>query len=306
MNNKILKLLQGVINKRNKDIPILLNAKVEAGQVMVTDMDNYLVVNNVALNDGVYAINDTKEALFLDKTKIESESESERDLPSISFESDGVLVEFNSLFAEKLQKSLHAHSKEKTRYYLNGSFVDFANNCIVATDGHRLFKGELNLNCNLKGVIISTKACKILLECFKFFGEFSLDVTASKCKAFNNQFCLVFKTIDGTFPDYNRVIPEGVDYKPLNVEPLKTLVKSWAFKDRAKAVKLVDGKVFADVVELGSFSYPFEFEVGYCGKYALDIPQSKNNNLLAYQESNTSPLKMVQGSDLYILMPMRV
>lgn len=302
MNNKTLKLLQSVINKRNKEIPVLLNAKIENGGAMVTDMEICLTVNNVAVNDGYYAINDTKEACLLDKTKLEGKF----DLPVLNFESAGNLVEFNCLFAEKLQKSLHTHSKEEKRYYLNGSYVDFSNNCIVATDGHRLFKGSLDLKCQAKGVIIPTKACKILLECFKLFGDFSLDVTNSKVKGWNNEFSFVFKTIDGTFPDYNRVIPEGLDYKPLNLEPLKKLIKSWAFIDRAKTVKLVNGKVFAGAVELGDFNYSFEFEVGYNGNYVLDIPQTKNNNMLAYQEAATTPLKMIQGSDLYILMPMRV
>jgi len=254
------------------------------------------------LNSSKDFIHESTQSGLMDKTKLEGDFE----LPVLSFESGGDVVEFDAVFSDKLQKSLASQSREEARYCLIGSYVDFTNNCIVSTNGHRLFKGALNLNCKAKGVIIPTKACKILLTCCKLFGDFSLDVTESKVKAWNNEFELVFKTIDGTFPDYSRVIPEGVDYKPLNLEPLKKLIKGWAFNDRAKAVKLTGGKVFAGTVELGSFNYPFNFEVGYNGNYVLQIPQSKNDNVLAYQEAENTPLKMVQGSDLYILMGMRV
>ncbi len=303
INNKELKLLQSVLNLRQKDLPVFHLAKVANGEITVTDLDICLNIYNQDLQEGFYKIAGLKDASYLNLVKFESEE----DLPRISFNPENkFLTSFDANFADVLKKSLPFHSKDESRYCLIGAYLDRAKGCIVAADGHRLYKGELAIQGEGDSVILPTKACKVLLECFKIYGDFALEVSASKVKAWNEYFDLVFKTVDGTFPDYQCVIPENLNFKLVNLEPLKKVIKAWNFEDRTKQVILKDGKIFdASLKELGEFAYPFEFKTSFNGGYLLDILQSKHSTLFVAQSDSREPIKFVQGSDLYILMPMR-
>lgn len=109
-------------------------------------------------------------------------------------------------------------SKEETRYYLNGVSVEFTPRAAtyVATDGHRLvaYYDELGpddaANELLGAFIIPTPHCKPFKlgkddpADAKIFGESNTRLTIA------HEFVdVTFNPIDGTFPDWRKVVPPG-------------------------------------------------------------------------------------------------
>ncbi|MEM1377994.1 MAG: DNA polymerase III subunit beta, partial [Pseudomonadota bacterium] len=116
-------------------------------------------------------------------------------------------------------KSKFAISTEETRYYLNGVYMHVADvdggrrlRC-VATDGHRLAQIDAELPSgaeDMPGVIVPRKAVG---ELRKLLDEDDLTIAVSvsetKIRFATPAITLTSKVIDGTFPDYTRVIPQA-------------------------------------------------------------------------------------------------
>ena len=126
-----------------------------------------------------------------------------------------------------VDKTRFAISTEETRYYLNGIYLHAAkSNGIamlraVATDGHRLAQVESPLPegaAGMAGVIIPRKT---IAEIRKLIDETAEDVqialSDTKIRFAFDGGVLTSKLIDGTFPDYQRVIPADND-KVLEVD----------------------------------------------------------------------------------------
>src|ERR1700677_79267 len=120
-----------------------------------------------------------------------------------------------------IDKTRFAISTEETRYYLNGIYVHAAKDTqtsvmrAVATDGHRLARYELELPdgaSDMPGVIVPRKTIGELRRLLDD-AEGAIDIALSDTKILfdTNGVELTSKLIDGTFPDYQRVIPSGND-----------------------------------------------------------------------------------------------
>ena len=111
-----------------------------------------------------------------------------------------------------------AMSTEETRYYLNGVYVD--QDCFVATDGHRLHMLKIKsewIGSHTGGFIIPRKAFNLFISAMK---ESKANKAIIKIREGNTQFIIgkttiTTKNVDGTYPDYNRVIPStrGCNYQ---------------------------------------------------------------------------------------------
>jgi len=126
-----------------------------------------------------------------------------------------------------IDKTQFAISNEETRYYLNGIFVhtmDVGGKTMlraVATDGHRLARIEMAAPAGaagMPGVIIPRKA---VTEVQKLIEDqeaaVTVEISPTKARFSFGDVVLITKLIDGTFPDYARVIPASND-KLLTVE----------------------------------------------------------------------------------------
>lgn len=138
-------------------------------------------------------------------------------------------------FADMLSRTIVAASTEETRYYLNGVYWHTVDGKLatVATDGHKLAMVTTDIEAEIEGVIIPTKTVKVLS------GIDSDTVTASvsetKVRFVHGDTCIVSKVIDGTFPDYTRVIPSGnPNHLTMNGKDLKDAI--------ATASIIADGK----------------------------------------------------------------
>ena len=261
-------------------------------------------------------------------------------LPSEDFPvmSDGDLPHRFTISAELLRRLIDrtrfAMSTEETRYYLNGLYFHAAQTDgspvlrIVATDGHRLARVEVSLPegaAGMPGVIVPRKA---VAEIRKLIDEVEDDVeialSETKIRFAFGEAVLTSKLIDGTFPDYDRVIPFGND-KTLEVkrnEFVKAVdLVSTISTEKSRAIKLSleDGSLVltATSPEAGSAREELDvdyndgsLEIGFNSKYLLDITQQIEGDEAKFMLSDGASPTLVQDmgdtSALYVLMPMRV
>ena len=233
-----------------------------------------------------------------------------------------------------VDRTRFAISTEETRYYLNGIYLHATEAegakvlRAVATDGHRLARVEIPLPdgaSEMPGVILPRKT---VLELRKLIDEITepVDVALSDTKirfSFANA-VLTSKLIDGTFPDYERVIPSEND-KILEVEP-KAFADavdrvSTISTDKSRAVKLnlERGALMLSASSPDSGTATEEIEVGYQGdaieigfnsRYLLDIAQQIEGDGARFAMADSASPTVVRDADdpgaLYVLMPMRV
>ncbi|CCJ07424.1 DNA polymerase III, beta subunit [Methylocystis sp. SC2] len=233
-----------------------------------------------------------------------------------------------------IEKTQFAISSEETRYYLNGIYLhtlDVEGRPMlraVATDGHRLARLELPApqgSAGMPGVILPRKAVtevQRLIEDAQ--GEVSVELSINKMRFTFGDALLTTKLIDGTFPDYGRVIPAGND-KRLTVERdvfAKAVDRvSTISSERGRAVKLSlsEGKLVLSVTNPDQGSAVEELEADYDGppldigfnaRYLLDITQQLDSDTALFKLADPGSPTLVQDRDgataLYVLMPMRV
>jgi DNA polymerase-3 subunit beta len=233
-----------------------------------------------------------------------------------------------------IDRTKFAMSTEETRYYLNGIYIHAAENegvavlRAVSTDGHRLARFEMPLPdgaASMSGVIIPRKT---VLEIRKLLEEAAdeIDVHLSQNKiSFEfDHIVLTSKLIDGTFPDYQRVIPSGND-KVVEVDPRvfsSAIDRVSTISDgKSRAVKItLNGKTMtlsANSAESGSATEEIEvqsetnaMEIGFNARYLLDITSQVDGEGCRMTLSDPSSPTIIQDtsdpSSLYVLMPLRV
>jgi DNA polymerase-3 subunit beta len=198
----------------------------------------------------------------------------------------------------------------------------------VATDGHRLAQTDLPLPAGasgMPGVIVPRKTVtevQRLIEDSQ--AEIAIELSSAKIRFSIGNVVLTSKLIDGTFPDYQRVIPQGND-KTMEVdnhafaEAVDRVSTLSSDKGRAVKLSITDGKLTLSVnnPDSGSASeeLPVEYgfdplEIGFNARYLLDISGQLEGGTAEFQLADPgSPTMIRDGKDvsaLYVLMPMRV
>jgi DNA polymerase-3 subunit beta len=233
-----------------------------------------------------------------------------------------------------IEKTQFAISTEETRYYLNGIYLHTAGTGksttlrAVATDGHRLAQFELPMPDGAKGmpgIIIPRKTVGELQRLIEGTdAEIGIELSQGKIRLTIAQAILTSKLIDGTFPDYARVIPLGND-KQLIVDKkeFEQAVDrvSTVSSERGRAVKLSlsNDKLVLSVTNPDSGSATEELEaeykaepldIGFNSRYLLDIAAQLDGDAALLKLSDPGSPTLIQDSQstaaLYVLMPMRV
>jgi len=361
---KSLAHIQSVVERRNT-IPILSNVLIEARaeglRLMATDLDLQVVETIPAVIDVNGATTVSAHTLFdivrkvPDGAQVEISVAAEKmsivagrsrfGLPTLKRDDFPVIAETElptvfELKASELKQIIDstrfAISTEETRYYLNGIFMHAVDGATpklraVATDGHRLARIELDLPEGAKGmpdVIVPRKA---IAEVRKLIDEVDNDgvvivsLSPTKVRFKVGEVTLTSKLIDGTFPDYSRVIPTGND-RLLKIDTRSLSegvdrVAAIATTEKTRAVKLSLGrdKVTLSVTspENGTaaeevpadYSSP-EFEVGFNYRYLLDILGQVGSDQVDVHLADAAAPTLIRESDtsnaLYVIMPMRV
>ena len=231
-------------------------------------------------------------------------------------------------------KSKFAISTEETRYYLNGVYMHVSEadgqtvlRC-VATDGHRLARIDADLPAGAEGMPGIIVPRKTVGELRKLLDDDEQDIAVSvsetKVRFATPNITLTSKVIDGTFPDYTRVIPQN-NARRLEVDAAdfaKAVDRvATVSSERSRAVKMqldedrlvlsVNAPDSGAAEEELAVAYNDErLEIGFNAKYLLEIAsQVDRENAVFLFNSSGDPTLMREGNDtsaLYVVMPMRV
>ena len=355
--------VQSVVERRNT-IPILSNVKIEADgdslSLNATDMD-LDIVESVPADIATPGATTAPALTFFeivrklpDGAQIELEApgdgkltiragRSRFTLSCLPTEDFPVMTggEYGHSFAlaagdlrELIDRTRFAISTEETRYYLNGVYMHVSDadggkvlRC-VATDGHRLARIDAELPAgaeNLPGVIVPRKTVGELRKLLDDDDtEVAVSVAETKVRFATPDITLTSKVIDGTFPDYTRVIPQG-NTKKMEVDASEFAQAvdrvATVSSERSRAVKLALGEdklvLSVNAPDAGAaeeelvVAYGDEpLEIGFNAKYLLEIAsQVDRENAVFMFDSSGQPVLMREGNDtsaVYVVMPMRV
>jgi len=354
--------VQNVVERRNT-IPILSHVQIEGSGATVklraTDLELSVVEETAAVVDTPGMVTAPAHTLYdivrklPDGADIELYLDQERrrlslsagrsrfalaclpneDFPSI--EDDELPHRFTvaaSQLRRLVERTRFAISTEETRYYLNGVYVhatdDGSQLRAVATDGHRLARFEMDAPSgseSLPGVIVPRKAINEIHRLLDDGeAEVQVSVSESKVRFAVGRTVLTSKLIDGSFPDYERVIPTGND-KVLDVDSrvLTAAVDrvSTISTEKSRAVKLaVEGErltLSANSPDAGSateeVAVTYEssaMEIGFNSRYLMEIANQIDGDVARFELNDSAAPTIIRDpedvSALYVLMPMRV
>ncbi len=360
---KATSLAQGVVERRTT-IPILQNVLIEASEGKValraTDLDLEIVENIPAevVRDGAVTVaahtlheivrklpdgaevhltadGDGSVTVAAGRSRFALSTLPKEDFPVMaSSEFDRVFSIEAGTLRRLFDKARFAISTEETRYYLNGVYFHVAEEGgakvlrAVATDGHRLARIDASLPEGADGmsdVIVPRKTVAEMRKLLDGDGE-AIEVSVSETKICfaSEDVRLTSKVIDGSFPDYSRVIPSGNTLKlELDAARFASAVDrvSTVSSERTRAVKLaldadrlvlsVNSPDTGSATEELEVTYSAEpIEIGFNARYLLEIAgQIDEKNAVFLFSDPGSPTLVREGDDtsaIYVVMPMRV
>src|ERR687893_309992 len=359
---KSLSHVQSVVERRNT-IPILSNVLIEARddgsiRLMATDLD-LQVDESVAANVGqAGATTVSAHTLFDIIRKLPEGSQVELTAAEGKMQVNAGRARFNlstlprddfpviaegdlptrfelpaATLRQIIDKTRFAISTEETRYYLNGIFLHVSDEAqpvlkAAATDGHRLARVTVPRPAGAEGmpdVIIPRKCVGELRKLLdEVDGTVGVSLSETKVRFGLGNAILTSKLIDGTFPDYSRVIPTAND-KLLRIDPrsfeegVDRVATIASEKTRAVKMTLERDKVTLSVTspENGTAAeevpgdYGSEgFEIGFNARYLLDILGQIEGDTVEVHLADAAAPTLLRENDkapaLYVLMPMRV
>jgi DNA polymerase-3 subunit beta len=235
-----------------------------------------------------------------------------------------------------IDRTKFAISTEETRYYLNGIYIHAAESDgapvlrAVATDGHRLARVEEALPegaAGIPGVIVPRKTVNELRKLLdEVSGDIEIALSETRIQFTIGTMRLTSKLIDGTFPDYDRVIPRNNDkVLRVNQKDFSAAVArvSAISSERHRPVKLSLARdllvISAASPEQGTASEELDadrikydagpLEIGFQARYLNDVTEQIEGDVEFVFADGAAPTLVRDPSDLravYVLMPMRV
>lgn len=234
------------------------------------------------------------------------------DFPSFSAGKFDTTLELD--LATLVAPCVHSISTEETRYYLNGVYLHAVEGRLVAvaTDGHRLMRNTGPAGALEYGVILPRKLVGLLPK-----GTVTVELSQNKVRVTSSSTIITSKLIDGTFPDYVRVIPTGnsniltVDRQSL----MKAVERVAAVADdKSRAVKFAIGDVLRLMLaDKASDEVSIEFEgepleIGFNARYVNDMLGALDEPNVRFALGDAGMPAVVKGEGEWtgVLMPMRV
>ena len=346
LSNIVLSAENNELSLSSTNLDIFCSDKIDAeivnsGEISIPAITFFEIVKRLPSGSEVILSmgdEDTELILKCGRSKFNLSTLRTEDFPILSDKdlSTNFVISADEL-SRMIDKTKFAISNEETRYYLNGIFFHKAeSNSIkflraVATDGHRLAQYDIPLPQGaeeITGIIIPKKTVfelrKVLDDAD---GDVSVSLNENKIKFSFNNLKIISKVIDGTFPDYTKVIPQNNDKKfKTNNSELKNAidrVSAVAINEetKSKAIKLtiennklnlsVESQSKGSAKEEIDISYSNEkVDIGFNSRYLLDICNEVDGdeidvNLL----DSISPAIILDKTDenlFFVLMPMRI
>ncbi len=359
---KSLGHVQSVVERRNT-IPILSNVLIEASgdgsiRLMATDLDLQINESVEAQVETAGATTVSAHTLFDIARKLPEGSQvslsaadgkmavnagrarfnlstlPRDDFPVIAEGDLPIKFELSALTLRQIIDSTRfAISTEETRYYLNGIFLHVTDDAdpvlkAAATDGHRLARyttARPDGAESMPDIIVPRKCISELRKLLdEVEGSVEISLSPSKIRFVLGAAVLTSKLIDGTFPDYSRVIPTGND-KLLKIDPksfkqgvdrVATIAseKTRAVKmavERDKITLSVTSPENGTAAEEVSGDYGSDaMEIGFNARYLMDILDQIEGDSVEVHLADAAAPTLIRENDkaaaLYVLMPMRV
>ena len=333
-----------ILSSTNLDIYCSDKIKAEvlkSGEVSVSAVTFFEIIKRLPSGSEVLMIMEEGEneiTLTCGRSKFNLSTLKTDDFPIIS---DSDLSTNFVLSADELiriiDKTKFAVSNEETRYYLNGIFLHKAErNSIqflraVATDGHRLAQYDIPLPQgaeDITGIIIPKKTIYELRKVLDDAnGDVSVSLNENKIKFSFNDLKVVSKVIDGTFPDYTKVIPQKNDknFKTNNSDLKNAIDRVSAVaaneESKSKAIKFciennslslsVESQSKGSANEIIDVNYGGDkVDIGFNSKYIIDICNEVDGDEISISLSDSiSPAIILDKTDenlFFVLMPMRI
>jgi DNA polymerase III subunit beta len=235
-----------------------------------------------------------------------------------------------------IDKTAFAVSTEETRYYLNGIFLHARPSDeglalrAAATDGHRLARAFTDMPSLIEGdavpdMIVPRKTVGEIQRLLEGAGEVMVSCSATKIVVEAGGTRLISKLIDGTFPDYERVIPRGnskrlIVSKSAFAAMMDRVTTMASERGRVVKLSLQDGRMTASVnnPDAGSSSDEIDvlyedapLDIGFNSRYMLDILGAVEcDETLVQLGTPGDPILIsphgITSHDLFVLMPVRV
>lgn len=228
-----------------------------------------------------------------------------------------------------LRQVEYAMAQQDIRYYLNGLLFEVNGNRlnVVGTDGHRLSftSTELQQSYEKQELILPRKT---ILELIKLLDdsddEVSIEVSANQANFAFSGIRLISKVIDGKFPDYTRVIPNGYQNTfEVNRQMLLLAMQraSILSNEKYRGIRMVLGKDSLRLISSNSEQEEAEEEleinyggdpldIGFNVTYMIDVLTNVGTETITFSfaDANSSCLVTVPGDDnyKYVVMPMRI
>ncbi|MBZ0227416.1 MAG: DNA polymerase III subunit beta, partial [Bauldia sp.] len=291
------------------DLEVTETVPAEIGQAGATTVPAHILYDIVRkLPDGAEVSLDTGDsaqlALKSGRSRFTLQILPESDFPDLT--AGDFPIRFSlpaSALKRLIDRTQFAISTEETRYYLNGIYLHVVTVPgsgsgagdgkpmlrAVATDGHRLAQAQVEAPAGsetMAGVIVPRKTVGEIQKLIEEpEAEVGIELSDTKIRVTLGPVVLTSKLIDGTFPDYVRVIPQGND-KILKVDKgeFASAVDrvSTVSSERGRAVKMAlsDGRMVLSVnnpdsgsaiEEIGADYAADGIEIGFNSKYLLDV-----------------------------------
>ena len=333
-----------ILSSTNLDIYCSDKIKAEvlkSGEVSVSAVTFFEIIKRLPSGSEVLMIMEEGEneiRLTCGRSKFNLSTLKTDDFPIIS---DSDLSTNFVLSADELiriiDKTKFAVSNEETRYYLNGIFLHKAERDsiqflrAVATDGHRLAQYDIPLPQgaeDITGIIIPKKTIYELRKVLDDAnGDVSISLSENKIKFSFNDLKVVSKVIDGTFPDYTKVIPQKNDknFKTNNSDLKNAIDRVSAVaaneESKSKAIKFciennslclsVESQSKGSANEMIDVNYSGDkVDIGFNSKYIIDICNEIDGDEISISLSDSiSPAIILDKTDenlFFVLMPMRI
>ena len=346
LSNIIIKSSDDSVNLSSTNLDIYCSESISAdikisGETSVSAATLYEIVKRLPGGSDVHISHNEDDSLLMincGRSKFKLSTIKTDDFPIINDSDLNInFVLTAQELSRMIDKTKFAISNEEARYYLNGIFFHKAEKDnisllrAVATDGHRLAQYDIPLPQgadDIKGIIIPKKTIFELRKSLDDAeGDINISLNENKIKVAFGNFKIISKVIDGTFPDYTKVVPKNNDKNfSTKTDDLKSAidrVSAVAINEemKSKAIKLIlnqnklllsvesQTKGFADE-ELDVNYNQDNVEIGFNSKYLIDIcNEVDGEDINVSILDSISPAIIVDKSDensFFVLMPMRI
>lgn len=336
LSNVLLEARDGELVLTTTDLEMGMRKRIKAkvakdGAITLPAKRLLAILRELPVADVVMETGDQKEAVIkYDSSYVKILGLPKDEFPPLpDFRKNRSLKIPQPALAEMIRKTHYAISHDESRYVLNGMHLIFSQGRItaVATDGRRLALCEVAAGVPDgvdKGIIIPTKA---VLEIGRVVGadaDGEVEIFLGENQAaFSKEDCsLVTRLIEGHFPNYQQVIPQGLEHKLiLSREELLAAVRRAALltSEQLNSIKIALTKnrlvVSSNTPDVGEARE--EMAISYAGgdvaiafnpQYLIDVLKNLDEQEITLEFTDALNPGVVRSgkSFLYVIMPIRL